>query len=660
MSMPRAAVLLSFAVVIASGAAGPGMTATAAPATEPRHMASHQVQPRTAAAWDDTYSYAGAVSGFGGTNVVSAGLATSSDDTVYVSTPTAGAIDVLAPGQVSGIAMARVTLTVAGTWDQGLSGIAVDQNDDTVYVVNRGYDPMTLWAINGRTLAIDDSAALPCASSSTHNGLNIRGIAVNSQTNTVYVPCFEGSSPRGNIAAISGVNLDDSAVYRFGADQGFRRLAVHPGNGRVYASAEWGPSIVRQFDDTAPPTADPPLTLTRTFTGANLGDPSGVTILDDSVYVTNQNNFLSAFSFTGASSASVDLGFNELRDVAGFAPLNLLFVVTNNERLAVVSAPDLTLRQTFAGGNYASSVAVSSAGVVYVGTKDAGNVKVYVPARPSPPSTIAGTAGYEQVSTSWSTPSFTGNVNWYKVTASPGGASCIAQAPATTCVVDGLTAGTPYTFKVQAANSAGTWGDPSAASAPVTPLAPTPPAYPPTAPRDVTAVPGDGQATVSWQAPESAGSFPVTNYQVRTSPGGATCLVAAPATSCNIGGLTNGTAYTFEVQALNGAGWGAWSVASAPVTPGGSATPSILIIDSRRGTGPDAGRVYASGTSKQLTSATVQTRVKLTGEIEYQDGVVRLLDTDGDFAWTRRTNKRVHVYYQADGVRSNRVIIAAR
>jgi hypothetical protein len=173
-------------------------------------------------------------------------------------------------------------------------------------------------------------------------------------------------------------------------------------------------------------------------------------------------------------------------------------------------------------------------------------------------------------------------------------------------------------------------------------------------------VPGDGQATVSWQAPESAGSFPVTNYQVRTSPGGATCLVAAPATSCTIGGLTNGTAYTFDVQALNGAGWSTWSAASAPVTPGGSATPSILIIDSRRGTGTDAGRVYANGTTKHLTSPTVQTRVKLTGEIEYQDGVVRLLDTDGDFAWTRRTNKRVHVYYQADGVRSNRVIIAAR
>jgi hypothetical protein len=173
-------------------------------------------------------------------------------------------------------------------------------------------------------------------------------------------------------------------------------------------------------------------------------------------------------------------------------------------------------------------------------------------------------------------------------------------------------------------------------------------------------VPGDGQATVSWQAPESAGSYPVTNYQVRTSPGGPTCLVAAPTLSCTIGGLTNGTVYTFEVQALNGAGWGAWSVASAPVTPGGSATPSILIIDSRRGTGPDAGRVYASGTSKQLTSATVQTRVKLTGEIEYQDGVVRPLDADGDFTWTRRTNKRVHVYFQADGVRSNRVIIAAR
>lgn len=84
---------------------------------------------------------------------------------------------------------------------------------------------------------------------------------------------------------------------------------------------------------------------------------------------------------------------------------------------------------------------------------------------------------------------------------------------------------------------------------------------------------GDGSATVSWAAPSDSGSFPITHYQVESSPRGGTCLVAAPATSCEVTGLTNGTTYTFTVRALNGAGWGDYSSPSNPVRPTG-ATPA--------------------------------------------------------------------------------------
>jgi hypothetical protein len=102
---------------------------------------------------------------------------------------------------------------------------------------------------------------------------------------------------------------------------------------------------------------------------------------------------------------------------------------------------------------------------------------------------------------------------------------------------------------------------------PVTPVPPPPPVYPPSAPRDVTAVGGDRSAVVSWREPETSGSFPVSNYKVTATPGGASCLTAL--LSCTVSGLTNGTAYTFRVEALNGAGWSPASSASAPVTPGG-------------------------------------------------------------------------------------------
>jgi hypothetical protein len=92
-------------------------------------------------------------------------------------------------------------------------------------------------------------------------------------------------------------------------------------------------------------------------------------------------------------------------------------------------------------------------------------------------------------------------------------------------------------------------------------LIPDPPAppVPATAPRDVSGVAGTGLVNVSWSAPVSSGSFPVTTYQARSQStlsysNGQTCLVAAPDTSCVIDGLAAGESYVFQVRALTGAG----------------------------------------------------------------------------------------------------------
>jgi hypothetical protein len=101
------------------------------------------------------------------------------------------------------------------------------------------------------------------------------------------------------------------------------------------------------------------------------------------------------------------------------------------------------------------------------------------------------------------------------------------------------------------------------------PPPPPPPPTPlaPSAPLDVTAAGTDRGAVVAWQPPQSPGSFPVSNYRVSASPGGASCLTAS--LTCTVSGLTNGTTYTFTVEALNGAGWGPASAASNAVVPGG-------------------------------------------------------------------------------------------
>lgn len=91
----------------------------------------------------------------------------------------------------------------------------------------------------------------------------------------------------------------------------------------------------------------------------------------------------------------------------------------------------------------------------------------------------------------------------------------------------------------------------------------------PLMPGTPTAVASDGQATISWDAPAWDGGSPVTGYTVVASPGGQTCTTTGE-TSCTITGLTDGTTYTFTVAAINSAGTGPASPASAGVTPKGA------------------------------------------------------------------------------------------
>ena len=86
----------------------------------------------------------------------------------------------------------------------------------------------------------------------------------------------------------------------------------------------------------------------------------------------------------------------------------------------------------------------------------------------------------------------------------------------------------------------------------------------PTAP---TAVAGNGQATVTLGSPSASGGGAVATYTITASPGGATCTVTSPATSCIITGLANGTPYTFTSTANNSTGTSTASLPSAAVTP---------------------------------------------------------------------------------------------
>ena len=96
---------------------------------------------------------------------------------------------------------------------------------------------------------------------------------------------------------------------------------------------------------------------------------------------------------------------------------------------------------------------------------------------------------------------------------------------------------------------------------------------PPSAPQQVTAVPGAGSVRVAWLPPANDGGSAVTRYVVTASPGSAWCAVDAPTTACVVEGLTAGTPYTFSVVAYNAAGVSPASSASTVVTPNPATDP---------------------------------------------------------------------------------------
>jgi cytochrome c oxidase assembly protein Cox11 len=88
----------------------------------------------------------------------------------------------------------------------------------------------------------------------------------------------------------------------------------------------------------------------------------------------------------------------------------------------------------------------------------------------------------------------------------------------------------------------------------------------PGAPTGPTATAGNAAATVYWTAPSSSGSSTITGYIVTSTPGGKNCTTTG-LTHCTVGLLTNGTAYTFHVQAITSVGTGPASGESNSVVP---------------------------------------------------------------------------------------------
>ena len=229
------------------------------------------------------------------------------------------------------------------------------------------------------------------------------------------------------------------------------------------------------------------------------------------------------------------------------------------------TAYTFTSTATNAGGTSSASPASNSA------TPNDSPVAPLVASTPAPTGTVTNGSTLTSAVTFTGTPTPDLTYTWQRCTSSTDFATCttISGATASTYVLTDTDAAKYIRSVVTATNTTapaavGT----SAVTAVIAPVAPA-------APTSLVATAGDGSAVISFTQGSNGGSA-ITNYKYSLDGTNFTLLSPADATSpITITGLTNGTAYTIYLEAVNIAGI---SIPSDPVsvTPADVTPPTLV------------------------------------------------------------------------------------
>ena len=204
-------------------------------------------------------------------------------------------------------------------------------------------------------------------------------------------------------------------------------------------------------------------------------------------------------------------------------------------------------------------------------------------------STVQSSVANQSVTITWAPPTaYVGApISGYRVTANPGGATCLWVSGPYQCTISGLTNGTSYTFTVTS-----TWDD-SGVSRDIDTTVATTAVTPRTfasAPTAVTAVGGANQATLSWSAPANNGGAAITDYNFEfSSDDGASWSSyvdgVSSALSGTVAGLRPGTQYRFRVAAVNAAGISTFSEVTTAAKTFEQAPELTLTLDQQTADG---------------------------------------------------------------------------
>ena len=180
---------------------------------------------------------------------------------------------------------------------------------------------------------------------------------------------------------------------------------------------------------------------------------------------------------------------------------------------------------------------------------------------PEAPESLSFTPGDQQVTLRWRAPTNDGGepITHYEYEQDGSGTWISTGGTATSHTVTGLNNGQTYMFRVRAVNALGSG---AVVTRDATPSPSTgggggggggggPRQTVPDAPMNLVAEATDAAVTLTWDAPEDDDGSAITDYEYRIDGRGSWISIGSTQTTHTVTGLVNGTAYVFEVRAVN-------------------------------------------------------------------------------------------------------------
>ncbi|MHB1010336.1 MAG: Ig-like domain-containing protein, partial [Propionibacteriaceae bacterium] len=381
---------------------------------------------------------------------------------------------------------------------------------------------------------------------------NLQAFLVDPEGDAIIVGGFESQLPSGLSATMQGSTIFASATV--GTKKGTSGIV------RVRVSDARGAQSVVSVTVTAVPTTRPLTVTVDDPVDATQGLPSQVDV------TTNDKSSLDDPTLT-VVNAVVEQGSGTVR----FTPTS----VTVTPDAAFEGA--LTVRYTVRDATGDPDRDVDGRIVANVRGK---------PGAPGTPRNVA--IGDGSVTATWTSVLDTGGLPvtgyWLTATGADGQVKRVL-CPTTTCTVTGLHNTVEYTLTVSAENGVGE-GPVSPPSAPMVPDVVPDQMDAPSVQRQAGR--SGGSLVISWVPPTNRGSA-ISSYTVTMkTAGGQSRSVPASATSLVWDNLTNGTDYSFTVQATNSSG----SSVESPIGTGRpSAPPDAPVVTAVDGNDPGGGSV---------------------------------------------------------------------